>query len=164
MLVLLEDDVCLLYHSLVEPYLNYCCMVRASDEKSCILDKILKIQKKYCRIITFSHFQAHSGPLFISLNVLTIHNLYKFQVLIYMYKNHDNMLPNAIIQFQSNAAVHSHFTRNCNKLHVVYCRTKLYQKTLAHQGPKLWNELPLHLKILPFGSFKRNLKNYLISS
>src|SRR5260221_10817254 len=61
-----QDDVCLLYHSLVEPYLNYCCMVWASDEKSRILDKILKIPKKYCRLITFSHFQAQSGPLFIS--------------------------------------------------------------------------------------------------
>src|SRR5260221_7076847 len=29
-----QDDVCLLYHSLVEPYLNYCCMVGGPQMKN----------------------------------------------------------------------------------------------------------------------------------
>ena len=53
-----------LYMSLVEPYINYCNLVWAQPEPTVYLDRIFRIQKKYCRIITFSDFRAHSEPLF----------------------------------------------------------------------------------------------------
>jgi len=34
-----------LYHTLVEPYLNYCCLVWAGMEKTVILERIHKLQK-----------------------------------------------------------------------------------------------------------------------
>jgi len=161
--LLKQNEVCLLYRALVEPYLSYCCMIWASDVKSLYLDKILKIQKKYCRLITFSHFQAHAAPLFDLLKIPTIYNIYKYQVLFYMYKNQHGTLLNPHFVFKSNAEHHAHFTRLSNNLTVVYCRTKLYQDTVAHRGPKLWNALPASIKILPVASFKRYLKSRLNS-
>ena len=49
-----------LYMSLVEPYIGYCNIVWSQANASVYLDKIFKIQKKYCRIITFFRF---SSPL-----------------------------------------------------------------------------------------------------
>ena len=53
-----------LYMTLVEPYVGYCNIVWSQANAPVCLDKILKNQKKYCRIIIFSDFRAHSEPLF----------------------------------------------------------------------------------------------------
>ena len=45
-----------LYMSLVEPYLNYCNIVWAQAVPTVCLDRLFRIQKKYCRVITFSDF------------------------------------------------------------------------------------------------------------
>ena len=55
--ILPQCQVRLLYLTLVEPYLTYCCLIWTSDVHSIILPRILKLQKKYCRIVTFAHFQ-----------------------------------------------------------------------------------------------------------
>ncbi len=158
------ENVRLLYKALVEPYMNYCCIIWASSDRSCLLDRVLKIQKKFCRLITFSHFQASSAPLFKNLNLLTIYNLYKYQALVYMYKHSNNLLPRSMYRFSVNSEVHSHLTRQYNKIHRVYCRTKLYQMTLGHQGPKLWNCLPDDLKMYPLKIFQLQLKSYLLDA
>ena len=75
-----------LYMSLVEPYIGYCNIVWSQANASVYLDKIFKIQKKYCRIITFSDFRAHSEPLFKELNILNVYNMYKYQIALFMYK------------------------------------------------------------------------------
>ena len=53
-----------LYFTLVEQYINYCNIIWAGSSNSGSLDRILRVQKKYCRLITFSGFTAHSRPLF----------------------------------------------------------------------------------------------------
>ena len=53
-----------LYMTLVNPYICYCNIIWSSPHKTSNLDKILKIQKKYCRLITFSKFTEASRPLF----------------------------------------------------------------------------------------------------
>ena len=58
------SHTCLLYRTLVEPYITYCNLVWASQHTRGHLDKILRVQKKYCRLITFSDFRAHSKPIF----------------------------------------------------------------------------------------------------
>ena len=58
------DQVRMLYLTLVEPYMSYCCIVWADVDKTLCLDRIHKIQKRYCRLITFSDFRNHSAPLF----------------------------------------------------------------------------------------------------
>jgi len=142
--------------------MNYCCLVWASDKKSVNLSKIHKLQKRYCRLISFLHFQAPSAPLFKILNILTIYDLYTYQVVVYMFKYLSNAIPVYDFHFQLNANMHSHLTRQSGKLHSVYCRTKTYQSTVRFQGPKIWNDLPADLKALPYGCFKTRLKTYLL--
>ena len=52
------DQVRMLYLTLVEPYMSYCCIVWAGVGKTGCLKRIHKIQKRYCRLITFSEFRA----------------------------------------------------------------------------------------------------------
>jgi len=80
-----------------------------------------------------------------------------------MYKYTHNMLPFAnSLKFAVNVDIHSYDTRQRDKIHVTYCHTKVYQMTLLHSGPRLWNDLPSYIKLLPFGTFKQQLKIYLL--
>jgi len=78
-----------------------------------------------------------------------------------MYKYTHNMLPYAdSLKFAANVDIHSYDTRQRNKIHITYCRTKVYQMTLLYSGPRLWNDLglPSYIKQLRFGRFKQLLK------
>jgi hypothetical protein len=154
----------MLYMTLVEPYFNYCNIIWASFSETTNLEKLLKIQKKYCRLITFSDFREHSNPLFTNLNILNIYNINKLQIAIYMYKAINNRLPASdIFCFRQNSTVHSHATRHKDKLHKEYARTKLRQDTVRFQGPELWNSLSTELKnFSPISRFKRELKIFLV--
>jgi len=67
----------MLYLSLIEPYLTYCCIVWASPEKTTFLDVLYKLQKRAARIIMFVHHLAHVEPLFRKLNKINIYDLCK---------------------------------------------------------------------------------------
>ena len=47
-----------LYSTLAEPYISYCNLVWAQPNKTELLNTILKIQKKYIRLITFFRLQS----------------------------------------------------------------------------------------------------------
>ena len=132
-----------LYVTLVEPYLGYCNIVWAQSKPTTYLDKIFRIQKKYCRLMTFSHFQAHSEPLFRQLSILSIYKLYQYQLGLFMYQQLRGLIPiSGTFSFVTNASVHDHFTRHHAKIHIKLCRTKKRQLTVVFQGPNLWNTLP----------------------
>ena len=154
-----------LYMSLVEPYIGYCNIVWFQANASVCLDKILKIQKKYCRIITFSDFRARSEPLFKELNILNVYQMYKYQIALFMYRHLNGLIPLLeCFSFATNESVHDHFTRQCSSLHMARCRTKKRQSTIIFQGPKLWNSLPSSLRDSPsVNLFKKHIKTYLLS-
>ena len=57
-----------MYFTFIYPYLIYCIEVWGHTN----LDPLIKIQKKSIRTITFSHYLAHTNPLFERLNILDI--------------------------------------------------------------------------------------------
>ena len=59
----------LIYMSLVYTYINYCNLVWGAAEKG-ILDPLFKLQKKAIRIITRTHYLAHTTPLFKNIKLL----------------------------------------------------------------------------------------------
>ena len=155
-----------LYVTLVEPYLGYCNIVWAQSKPTTYLDKIFRIQKKYCRLMTFSHFQAHSEPLFRQLSILSIYKLYQYQLGLFMYQQLRGLIPiSGTFSFVTNASVHDHFTRHHAKIHIKPCRTKKRQLTVVFQGPNLWNTLPPTLtecSSLPI--FKKKMKTFLLAN
>ncbi|MFZ2538662.1 MAG: reverse transcriptase family protein [Oscillospiraceae bacterium] len=154
-----------LYLTMVEPYLNYCCIIWAGSEKTVMLEKILKIQKKYCRIITFSKFIAPSKPLFISLHLLDIYNIYAHQLAVHMFIHLHNMLPShLLLHFPTHESMHNYNTRRKADLRTVYCRTALRHNSFLVSGPKYWNQLPTSIKNSPsVRVFKKRFKLFLLS-
>ena len=100
---------------------------------------MLLLQKKVVRIISGADRLSHTDPLFASLDVLKIDQLYSYNIGLMMYKYYHNLLPSIFDDFfQKNSEIHSHLTRRS----IVFTFQNFDQK---------WEDAPLDLKQLAFG-------------
>jgi hypothetical protein len=100
------------YCSLVQSYLTYGILVWGNTH-NIYLDNLLKMQKRAVRYITMSHYRAHSSPLFKDLKLLTIYDLYKFHIGLFMFKYSLDRLPSIFNQyFIKRQDVHNRITRS----------------------------------------------------
>ena len=58
----------MLYYALINPYFDYCNIVRGI-ERNHHLENLFKLQKKAVRVITWSKWNSHSSPIFKQLNI-----------------------------------------------------------------------------------------------
>ena len=103
-----------LYYSLILSHLQYCALLWANTYSKC-LNKLRILQPKAIRIITQSHYLAHTDPLFSKLKLLKLDDLYKHQLGIYMYKSTKVLLPDSMSSMLIPIHnVHDHNIRNQN--------------------------------------------------
>ena len=74
------------------------------------------------------------------------------------------MLPDALLPlFLKNNAIHSHNTRNANKLRAPRIQSYIAERFITHAGVKIWNDIS---EIIDpnkkIGAFKRNVAKHLI--
>ena len=148
-----------LYYSLILSHLQYCTLLWANTYSIC-LNKLRILQKKAMRIITQSHYLAHTDPLFSKLKLLKLDDLYKHQLGIYMYKSTKGLLPDSmssmVIPIHN---VHDHHLRNQNGCYIQHVRTNCRKFTIHYTGPVFWNTLPEQLRqAVSENQFKRKLK------
>ena len=151
-----------LYNSFVYPFLSYCIEIWGSAHKV-FLNSIVKMQKRCCRIICFSPNRAPSAPLFKILNFLCLSNIYRYCVVLLMYRFYHGLLPNVsnnIFQPSSNTIS----TRNVHFLNVPLMRTQKGSNSLRYQGPYLWNLYCSKLEYLcSLNVFKKQLHDNLMN-
>ena len=82
-----------LYYALVYPFLTYCIIAWGNTYQTS-LQPLFVLQKKAIRIITFSSFFEHTGPLFKDLNVIKLFDEVTFHIAVFMYKFKNQLLPN----------------------------------------------------------------------
>ena len=120
------------------PHINYCIMAWGFETS-----RIIKLQKKALRIITFSNYISHTEPLYKILSLLKVDDILKLQLqFYYKYLHHDLpfYLQNWTIMFKHE--VHSHDTRDKNKIYTYKVKHAFAQKCLRHSLPLLLNNLP----------------------
>ena len=81
-----------LYPTLIESHVQYCTLLWANSHVTNIR-KLQLLQKKAIRIITSSHYIAHTEPLFSMTKLLKLDDLYKYQLGIFMHKVTNCQLP-----------------------------------------------------------------------
>ena len=86
-----------IYNCLILCHLNYSTLLWGSQLN--VNDKLHKLQKKTARIITLNSYFTHSEPLFKQLILLKSYDIYKCQVLKFIYKLVNNRLPHYFNQF-----------------------------------------------------------------
>ena len=147
-----------LYYSYVYPYLIYCIEVWGSAYQT-HLHPLFLVQKKIVRIITFSHYLAHTQPIFVDLSILPLDKLILNRIGIIMYKMSNGLLPEAMnVLYIKNSEIHSYNTRSSNLL-----RIPRGTANFANISARLWNVLVLSIDVnVSLTIFKRNLKTYLL--
>ena len=160
--VLSKTSLVSLYYSYVYPYLTYCIEAWGCAMQTNLLPLFL-LQKKIIRLITFSPYLAHTGPIFLNLQLLPLEKIFFSRVGLVMFKCSNNMLPNVISNlYIKNNEIHSHFTRNSNLL-----RIPKGTPNFTTISARVWNEIVTKIIMdqhVSISKFKTMLKSYLLVS
>ena len=81
-------------------------------------------------------------PLFRSSKILKIEDMYKLQLLMFMFSYYRNILP----LFTSNCDIHDHYTRCRKDPRAVARNTHIMTNSFICRGPELWGELSQNTK------------------
>jgi hypothetical protein len=93
--------------------------------------------------------------IFKDYNILTVSSLYVLEVICFIKKYKESL--------EQNIHIHIHNTQRKLDLHVQYCNTVLFRKSVLNTGIRLYNKVPDHIKMRDnFKSFKRDLKSFLL--
>ena len=154
-----------LYHSFLYSYINYCIEVWGKANIY-YMSSLLKLQKKAIRIITSSNYKAHTEPIFLKLNLLTVQKLYEYNVFIFMFKFINGYLPSLFNDiFVKNYTIPEYSMRQYNLLHVPKVKTSAFKKTIRYMGVSLWNSVSNVLNInCSVVTFKKTVKKYLLTN
>ena len=101
----------MIYMSLIFSHVNYCNIIWGSACNS-TLEPLFRLQKKAIRLISNSHYLEHTAPIFNSLKILTLHQVFKLNCLLFIYKcTKEHKFPNFINRIRRNRDFHDHNTR-----------------------------------------------------
>ena len=154
-----------IYYSLIYSHLIYAIEVWGSAFNN-ELDKLLVLQKKALRLMTFNDSYPivpgpliPSDPLFVKLETLKVMDIHKYQVAKFIFKCINKLTPinfydwyiinhercgfnyNTRLNFNTDDNIH------IKNLFVPYARTSnCGLKQLKVNGPRIWNELPNDIK------------------
>ena len=142
------------YYNHVYPYLTYNILVWGGTYNT-HLEPVILQQKRAVRILDDLSFTDHTNSSFKANGLLKFMDIYKFQVLVHMYKIKDSP------EFSRN---HNLNTRYNSALLPSFNRLTLCQHSVTFNGPNFWNSLPQNLKELStLARFKKHVKDFLLS-
>ena len=132
-----------LYFSLIHPHLLYG-IIAWGNAKQTHIKRTQILQKRALRYITQSHYNAHTDPLYKATKILKLNDLYKQQVLLFMYDFCNNKLPMSFQDtylLQSDSNNHPYPTRHTNLFITPTPRSDYAAKLPYFSFPKLANSL-----------------------
>jgi hypothetical protein len=130
-----------LYNSLIHSHLNYCIPIWGSAPKSHLIKLELQ-QKKAIRIITNSNYNAHTVPLFKSLEILPVTEQMKYSKLQLMHDYIQHRLPCSFdhIWIRNDQRAERQL-RNARSFDIPYIRLQSFMNFPLSDFPRLWNEI-----------------------
>ena len=160
-----------IYYSLIYSQISYAIEVWGSVGIR-QLNRVLLLQKRVVRLILYKDKRGDdytlppSEPLFICLNIMPIHSIYKLRILNFVFKSLKKLCHTQFhTWFSFSSRIHNHETQSSanNNLFIPQIRTTFYgKKSIKYMGPKLWNDLPNSIKfIAKYCTFESKLKLHL---
>ena len=131
---------------------------------------IFKLQKKAVRIITKSHFLAHTDPIFKREKILKVEDIFNVSCLKLYYKFVNNQLPTNIkklFNFNNSRPINTvNPVFNYNLIHY-NCNDAYGKKRIRYHLPKLIHDTEIDIlrktRSLSLIGFKSVLKTYFLS-
>ena len=156
-----ETLICL-YNSLFISFLQYGIAVLGQTCAS-YTDPIIKLQKRAVMIISHQTFLSHTTPIFKTLKLPTLPDIFKLRLLTFIFESLNKLAPHFFHNYFSlNSSIHSYETRHSARGDIYVEKKNTLQfglRSIRYMGAKLRNDLPLEIrnstsKFL----FKRKLK------
>ena len=128
-----------LYCSMVQSRLTYCILAWGFNYQ-----RLVKIQKRFMRIISLNKYNAHTEPLFKSLELLSIKHLFDLSCLKFVYKFKQGYLPNYFLTFKCipRSSIHEHNTRYSSLIDAEGTRTVIAGNCIRHHLVTVLNNTP----------------------
>ena len=152
-----------LYFSFIHPYITYGIEIWGRSA-AVHLNTILRLQKKAVRLIKSVNRWSESAPLFLDLEILTVYQIYQYQVLTFLYKFKKQTLPSIFFNFFEKLNPNRD-TRNNSLLRVPLMNSSYSQRSLRYQGVLVWNNNvnKLHFDIT-YVTFKKQVRQHIMNS
>ena len=127
----------LLYYSLIYSGLNYGTMLWGTTYDYNLKD--LQIKQNNCvRIIEKAKSRATADPLFKKLHILPIECITKLEMMKFMFKYTNNLLPVGLnTLFRANQQVHNYNTRQSQAPHTESHTYKIVADSFVRKGPEM---------------------------
>lgn len=139
------------YFAMIHSHLSYGTILWGASVN---VKRIFILQKKVVRILAGKKIGTHCKPLFVQLQILTIHAVYIIQTVTYIRKQ----------QTVTHKDLHSHNTRAKNNLIVPFHRIYKSRTGPNYWAFKIYNKIPTHLRqTLSTCSLLYRLKHFLLS-
>ena len=141
-----ESALLSFYNTLILSHINY--GITACNSAGVSAKNRLHILQKWAlRAVNHSEFRSHSNPLFIKYNQLKIDDLCKLNIVTFMYKYCNNLLPSTFnLLFKTNSENHSYNTRCATNFNIPKNKLEFGKKSISYQGVKIWNNIPINIK------------------
>lgn len=151
----------LVYNTIIAPHISYCSTILFLSNKTQI-ERIQKLQNRCMKIILRKKWRTHSRTMLDELNWLSVKQQIHRDVLVFIYKVRNNMLPSYLSNcFQSNEG-RAYILRNQGDLRLPLYRKGATQRSLMFDGVKLYNELPREIKLNEnLKTFKKCCENFI---
>ena len=151
-----------LYFTLIQSHLEYGITVWGNAHNK-YLNKLIVLQKKAIRIVNNVGYNEHTGPIFKSLRILKLRDLYQLNVARFMYKFTRHLLPSPLSNYFQMYRHHSYGTRQRDNPQAPKHRLSITTKSILNMGPKIWQMIPEELKnSQTLNRFKANFKFYIL--
>ena len=152
-----------IYMALIFSHINYCNLVWGGACKS-VLEPLVKLQKRAIRIINKSAYLAHTDPIFKTLNILPLHEVFILNCLLFMYKCINlGKYPVFFLRLNKYSETHNHNTRGNNLLKPPRSRLEICKNSFFVKGINTWNMIDIRIKLSKsIYIFKKRIKCALI--
>ena len=155
-----------IYNSLILPHINYSILVWGFKSS-----RISKLQKRAVRMISCNKYNAHTEPLFKSLNLLKVEDIFKIKILKFYYKYSQKTLPLYFNEmFTKTSDQHNHGTRqqSAQILYKYPTRTDIGLKCIRHLLPEIVNKtkscITEKVSTHSFNGFSTYIEKHMISN
>ncbi len=144
----------MMYYSIIYPFLIYAAPIWGNTN-STFLNALYVLQKKFVRIITFNRTTythdgppSHSLPLFKELKILTINDIFKLEIIKFVYDSLNNNNPTQLNNFFNYPTTHYNtLSKRDKKLKIPQVRTTTYGlKSIKYSGAIIWNDIPFTIR------------------
>ena len=134
-----------IYFAIFSSHLTYGSIIWAQNKNNRNVNRIMRLQKRAIRIISFANYRDHADPLFKNLNILKLTHIVELQNMLLVYDSLNSKLPSILNNvYKTIQSSHSYNTRNSIKLklYLPEIETEVYGKnSIRYRSIIDWNNI-----------------------